>query len=254
MLTLVDGSNMLHRAMWDEKNKLGIHPIRELYIRFMAADPDTFVVWDGYNSLKRRRDIFPGYKQRPEKAEDIKASFDILKAVLCHCPVTQVELPTWEADDVIYSIALDYIDQNIPIRIETNDQDFWQLAKYDCINLPMVKPLPCLPEYTCVYKAIVGDSSDSIPGWRGFGPARWEFMQSQADIVEKCLQTKDYEVWSRLLWPKGIKIDEESFFQCCIFYEVVTMQRVPEKDFTDNYFCGKAQPALAEEIFAHWRI
>ena len=181
---------MLHRALWNQDNKLGIHPLREIYIRFMASDPNMIVVWDGFNSLKRRRDLFPGYKQRPEKGDDVKASFDMLKEVLCHCPVTQVEIPTWEADDVIYTLACDYADQDMPVRIETNDQDFFQLATYNCIHLPMVKPLPCQPENTCLYKAIVGDQSDSIPGWRGFGPTRWAAVEYQADVMKKCLETK----------------------------------------------------------------
>lgn len=243
---------MLHRAMWHE-GELGIHPLRQLYIQFLSADNNTFIVWDGYNSLKRRRDIYPGYKQRPEKAEDIKASFDILKEVLCHCHVTQVEIPTWEADDVIYTLALDYA-RSFEVKIETNDQDFWQLADEPNIQLPMVKPLPCQPTATCAYKALVGDQSDSIPGWRGFGPARFAAVEDELATIKHCLKNKDWDEWQTIQWPKGIKLDQETFFQCCIYYEVVKMQTVPEEEFANNFICGKYEPALAEEIFARWRI
>jgi hypothetical protein len=53
---------------------------------------------------------------------------------------------------------------------------------------------------------------------------------------------------------KGVNVNEESFFQCCIFYEVVTMQIVPEEEFANNYICGKYAPTLAEEVFARWRL
>lgn len=255
MITLIDGSNMLHRSMWNADNKLGIHPLREIYIRFLNANPDhTIIVWDGKNSLKRRRDLYPAYKRRPEKAEDISASFDIIKEVLCHCPVMQIEIDGWEADDVLYTLAHYFNKIGQPVTIETNDQDFWQLASLEGIKLPMVKQLPCLPNQTTLYKALIGDKSDTIPGWKGFGPARWEAMCQFSDEIEKCLQTEDWEGWNKLPWPKGVSVTQESFFQCCIFYKIVTMQEVPEQEFEDCYIVGKAEPALAEEIFARWRI
>ena len=254
MIYLVDGSNMLHRIMYGADSKLGVHPLRECYLRFLGCDPNTIVVWDGMHSKKRRRDLFPGYKQRSEKAEDIAASFDILKEILCHCPVTQIEIPYWEADDVLYTLALDYARGGQEVRIETNDQDFWQIADEPLIHLPLVKPLPCDPEHTCLYKALCGDSSDTIPGWKGFGPKRYEAMQHQHDIMQACLEQKNWESWKDLNWPKGITVDEQSFFQCCIFYQVVTMQKVPDADFEGNYLCGKYSPAMAEQILDRWRI
>lgn len=146
MITLIDGSNMLHRAMYSVTSKVGIHPVRDLYVRFMGADRNTIIVWDGPHSIARRRAIYPGYKQRPEKPDDIKAAFDIVKEVLCHCPVMQVEVPYWEADDVLYTLANDYLAQGLTVKLESNDQDFWQMATDPNLKLPMVTPLPCLPD------------------------------------------------------------------------------------------------------------
>lgn len=254
MITLIDGSNMLHRAMYNADSKLGIHPLRELYLRFMSCPDNTIVVWDGMHSKKRRRDLFPGYKQRPDKAEDVAASFDIMKELLCHCYTMQVEIPYWEADDVLATLALDYANGEQEVTIESNDQDFYQLTHNPLISLPMMKSLPCLPEHTCVYKALVGDSSDTIPGWKGFGPARWGAVSPIADQLERCLRDKDWESWEAIDWPKGIKPTQDSFFQCCIFYEIVQLQRVPEADFENNYLMGKPSPAMAEEILGRWRI
>lgn len=253
MIKLIDGSNMLHRALYNMEGKLGVHPLRELYLRFMAADANTIIVWDGMHSNKRRRDLYPAYKTRPEKGEDIKASFDIMKQVLCYCPVMQIEIPYWEADDVLYTLACMYREGHTDVSIETNDQDFWQLAG-EFITLPLVKPLPCEPRDTCLYKALCGDSSDTIPGWRGFGPAKWTAIQDHIDEVERCLVDRDLEGWKLIPWPKGITVSEESFFQCCIYLQVVTMLTVPDTDFDDNYICGKSNAALVEEIFAKWRI
>lgn len=252
MIRLVDGSNMLHRELYQPQGKLGVHPLREIYIRYLGADINTIIVWDGPHSLKRRRDIYSGYKQRPEKGEDIKASFELIKEVLCHTGVTQVEIPYWEADDVLYTLAVDYTTQGQEVIIESNDQDFWQLAG-PLVKMPMVKPLPCEPEQTCLFKALVGDKSDTIPGWRGFGPARWEAIEDYA-LVEKALETGDYDAWCAVDWPKGLTPDTETFYNCCNYYKIVRLQKVPESDFKDNYILGKSNPAQAELVFDRWRI
>jgi hypothetical protein len=254
MIHIIDGNNMLHRKMWDAPNKMGIHPLREIYLRLMNASKNTIIVWDGLHSRKRRRDLYPGYKQRAEKTEDITASFDIIKEILCHCNVTQIEIPYWEADDVIYTLAIDYTEAKQEVIIETNDQDFWQLADNPLINLPLVKALPCNPAETCIYKALVGDISDTIPGWRGFGPTIWTQMEEHVYEIGDCLENKDWTSWQDIPWPKRLAVTEESFFQCCIYFQVVTMLSVPEAEFEGNYICGKPNPALAEEILARWRI
>jgi hypothetical protein len=68
------------------------------------------------------------------------------------------------------------------------------------------------------------------------------------------LRERNYYKWQIIPWPKGVTVSEESFFPCCIYYEVVTMLKVPEEDFKDNYICGKPSPALVEEILGRWRI
>jgi hypothetical protein len=254
MMKLVDGSNMLHRTMYNVENKFGIHPLREQYLRFMSPNGGTIIVWDGVNSNQRRRELYPGYKQRPEKGEDIKAAFDIIKEVFCHCPVIQVEIPTWEADDVLYTMAINLAAEGTDCAIETNDQDFWYLAGHSHIKLPLVKELPCLPHLTPVYKALVGDQSDKIPGWRGFGSARFNAMQDYMQEIESCLKDSDWNRWQELPWPKGVTVGADEFFQCCIYYQVVRMQVVPEEEFHGNFITGESNPALAEEVFARWRM
>jgi len=254
VINIIDGSNMLHRAMYNPEGKFGVHPLRELYLRFMLADPHTIIVWDGMHSLKRRRDLFPGYKQRPDKGEDIKAAFDLLKEVLCHTPIMQIEVPYWEADDVLATVAKDYLAQGFTVKLESNDQDFWQLAHYANLELPLVKPLPCEPYQTCLFKALCGDQSDKIPGWRGFGPAKWAAVQKDCLVLQGILNDEDYSVWEAYKWPKGVTPTTETFYNCCIFYKIVQLLQVPEEDFTDNYIIGKSNPAQAEQIMDRWRI
>ena len=253
MITIIDGSNMLHRAMYNVGGKVGIHPLRDLYVRFMNAPKNTIIVWDGMHAIKRRRDLYPGYKVRPEKGEDIKAAFDLLKEILCHCPVMQVEVPYWEADDVIYTLTNEYLAQGLTVKLESNDQDFWQMAGDPNLDLPMVTPLPCEPHHTCIYKALCGDASDKIPGWRGFGDKKWEQLQD-FELIKKALETEDYDAWEAIDWPKGVTPTTENFYNCCIFYKIVQLQKVPEDAFNGNYMVGKTNYAQAEMIFDRWRI
>lgn len=255
MINLIDGSNMLHRAMYDTAGKVGVHPLRDLYIRFMSTNRETYVVWDGAYSNARRRCIYPGYKSnRPEKAEDIKASFDIMKEILIHCPVTQIEIPSWEADDVIYTMAKEYLGEGKEVRIETNDSDFWQLGVHPNCQLPMIKSIDCEPRHTRLNKALLGDKADAIPGWRGFGPKKWEAMANHYDEMQLIIELEDYDAWATLPWPKGLVPDYGSFYDVCTYFKVVTMQEVPANEFLGNIVIGVQNYARAEEIFAKWKI
>lgn len=150
----------------------------------------VYWVFDGMDSRKHRRDKFPDYKVtvsreknkadthryellRNFKREDIPAKGGILL----------IEVPFYEADDVIRKLVNFHADGDCLITISSNDVDLTYLTKYKGVTQPQAKiPKGCkTPDEVPIYKTLVGDSGDNIKGLKGFGEAAWEKL-SEGDL------------------------------------------------------------------------
>lgn len=129
-----------------------------------------------------RHELFPEYKaQRPSAPDDLKAQFDPIKRMLERLGI-QVEVSCQcEADDCIASIAHKYSKER-PVVIVGTDKDLRQ-----CLNKNVIMWDPASKEEKIVteesfkettglrpsqwpdVQALIGDSSDNIPGVRGIG-------------------------------------------------------------------------------------
>jgi DNA polymerase-1 len=206
-LVLVDGSSYLYRAfhaMPALANSRG-EPTGAVYgvtnmLRRLLADYDTeylAVVFDARGKTFRD-DIYPEYKaHRPpmpdELATQIESIHDIVRAL--GLPLIQVE--GVEADDVIGTLARAAAAEGRAAVISTGDKDMAQLvdghvrlvdtmkdAEYD--RDAVVAKFGVTPEQIVDWLALVGDTSDNIPGVPGVGPktaARWLQEHGSLDAV-----------------------------------------------------------------------
>ncbi len=132
-----------------------------------------------------RHKMFADYKATREKMpEDMYASFPRLKEVIRAFNVPLVEVPGFEADDVIGTLARQAESQNVLSYLVTGDKDFMQLVS------PLVKmfrpargagdveivtekevndKFGVTPQQVVDVLALVGDSSDNVPGVKGVG-------------------------------------------------------------------------------------
>lgn len=192
---LVDGKNLLWRAASVMKLSSGESKtggtfgfLKGLIRTHEMFGGKTIVCWDDWDSgPKARKDIYPEYKRRkhdPERerlVEDIVQQMDDLRKFLKYMGIRQIRSKTWEADDVMATLA-----RKLPGRIViyTGDRDLFQ-----CINKRTTVARPMnngdIEEYGDTefrkefgvrvkeyvdYKALVGDASDNIPGCKGIGP------------------------------------------------------------------------------------
>ena len=151
-------------------------------------EPDHLaVVFDAGSS--QRKEIYPEYKATREKMpEDLRESLTRIRALLdaLHNPVLEVE--GFEADDVIGSLALKALDEEVDVVIVSGDKDFYQLLRpgvrlfrparggragvaaewVDESNAGKRFGVP--PGRIVDYLALIGDSSDNVPGAPGIGP------------------------------------------------------------------------------------
>ncbi len=107
----------------------------------------------------------------------------------------------YEADDLIGSLAKAVRSDNAPVRIVTKDKDLSQLVSHVSDSLwdyaddqllfrnDVIGKFGVPPEKIADYLALVGDSSDDIPGVPGVGPKTAVAILNYFDGVEHILET-----------------------------------------------------------------
>jgi DNA polymerase-1 len=196
-LVLVDGSSYLYRAfhampaLANSRNEPtgAIYGVTNMLRRLLKDyDPALMAVVFDAKGKTFRDDIYPEYKaNRPPMpdalAEQIGPIHDIVRAL--GLPLLSVE--GVEADDVIGTLVRQAAANGIDTLVSTGDKDMAQLVdgrvrlvdtmqerEYD--RVAVVEKFGVAPEQIVDYLALVGDSSDNIPGVPGVGPktaAKW---------------------------------------------------------------------------------
>lgn len=161
---------------------LGGASILSLYTEVMANSrmgKTQIFVSDGYNSRKKRREIYSGYKAKRKTADQsIYDGINLFKDLLVNAPnnVLRIEIPEWEADDVIANLCEKNL-TGVDLGIVSTDKDLTALRIHE--NVDTLKEPPVAPKWVKLYKMLVGDSSDNIPGVRGFGEAAWNALSDE---------------------------------------------------------------------------
>jgi len=130
-----------------------------------------------------RSEIDPNYKaNRPKPPEDLLKQLPVAIEWIKKMGFKSLEIPGYEADDIIASVSKDAKQKGIKVQIVSSDKDLYQLIDDDKVLIydPMkkikineeecIKKFGVKPSQIVDYLAIVGDSSDNIPGIKGIGP------------------------------------------------------------------------------------
>ncbi len=244
-IEIFDANNVLRRQF----EQFGsISREREILYK---CQPNHFWVWDGHNHNARRREIFPGYKIRPPVGEDIYAWLDLMRELIMQTEATQIEVPGWEADDVIGVLARRWIAQGHEVHIHSNDLDYFQIegAVMDGINNKTGAPRQYIP----LYKTLVGDSSDKIPGIVGFGGGAFEKMQPHWDYIIECLKNERWD-HSLPLTKKCAAWVVENEALLYAYWKIVHLWDVPLDLIDKHTYPGLNQPSQAEAILRKYML
>lgn len=259
MTTLIDANNLLYREMNNEQTIGGTHSIRMLYNKLSLTEDDlTILVWDGYDGNKRRRDVYPEYKgNRTEKGEDVYAIFKLFSELMSHTKCMQIKVPTWEADDVIFTLAKYFTENGDTVVVNTNDADYLQMADLPNVTLPLIRPWAWDNSLIITYKALVGDPSDNIPGMPGFGEGAWGHTRTYHETMRECLKENNWGLWQTLAFPKRNQrqcLDKGNFDRCVMFYNLVQMLDVSLDDIAAHSTVGKSDPGAADALLAKFYL
>jgi DNA polymerase-1 len=217
-LFLVDGYALIYRAFYAlmsrplvtsrGENTSAVWGVSNFLHRLITAHRPEYLAWVHDSGLSFRHETYPAYKATREKLnEELQADFDRgmlrIAQVLEGYRIPIVVLPGYEADDVIGTLARVGEQAGVNIVVVSGDKDFQQLVRPGvwllnpgrggsaAVEEHWVGPenaeerLGVPPERVTDYLALVGDSSDNIPGVRGIGDktAR-ELVRTYGDIEE----------------------------------------------------------------------
>lgn len=159
-----------------------------------AINPTRLVVvFDGKDGSARRRSLYPDYKAnrkvkiRLNRSETVDKEDNQLHQLmrlteyLDIMPVTTIVVDKAEADDVIAYLSNDYLaEKNSQVFIMSSDKDFMQLVddrvhvwsptkKQMFYTQDVLETFGVHPKNFALFRALIGDDSDNIPGVKGLG-------------------------------------------------------------------------------------
>ena len=155
-----------------------------------------------------RHEAYKEYKaQREETPEAIRLSVPIIKDIIRAYKIPILEVPGYEADDVIGTLATEAGKRGITTYMMTPDKDYGQLVsenvfmyrpKYgdteiDIIGIEEVKAKFNIESTSQVIDmlGLMGDSSDNIPGCPGVGEKTAQKLISEFGSIENLLEHTD---------------------------------------------------------------
>jgi DNA polymerase-1 len=139
------------------------------------------VIFDAGRTTFRNR-IYDAYKaHRPPPPEELIPQFALVREATEAFGVPAIELPDWEADDLIATYARVVTDAGGRATIVSSDKDLMQLLRDGIDMLDPMKQKPIgLPEVMEKFgvppakmvevQALIGDPTDNVPGVPGIGP------------------------------------------------------------------------------------
>ena len=201
-LFLVDGYALIYRAFYalisrplttsKGENTSAVWGIAGFVQRLLEKHRPEHLAWVHDSGLSFRHETYPAYKATREKlTEELQADFDRGMDRICQLldayRIPIVTLRGYEADDVIGTLVDKGLEQKMNVVVISGDKDFQQLVRPGVWLLNPGRGGPAgveehwvsvenaserlgvAPEFVTDYLALVGDSSDNVPGVKGIG-------------------------------------------------------------------------------------
>ncbi len=214
-LFLIDGTALAYRSYFaminsNLRNAEGI-PTGAIYgfanalVNLLEKEQPTYlaVAWDTHEPTFRHK-MDENYKaNRPPQPEDLQTAIPLIKEMVSYFGFNNVERDGYEADDLIGTLALQARKEKVRVYMVTPDKDFMQLVGD---NIYMYKPrnrgegfdiidrdgvidyFGVEPEAVIDVLALIGDTSDNIPGVPGIGKKGAAKIIGEHKTLEKAFE------------------------------------------------------------------
>ena len=219
-LFLIDGYALIYRAFFalmtrplitsHGENSSAAWGIATFLKRLLVTHQPELLGWVHDSGATFRDDLYPAYKATREKLTDeLQADFDRglerIHQLLAAYRIPVLAVPGFEADDVIGTLARKGVDAGYNVVIVSGDKDFQQLVRAGVWLLNPGRGGPASveeqwvgvenandrlgvpPDRVIDYLALVGDSSDNVPGVKGIGEKGAQELIAQFGALEEII-------------------------------------------------------------------
>jgi DNA polymerase-1 len=171
--------SMLFKLLEDSKSNENLQKPSHFAVIFDAARK-TF-----------RNEIYSDYKaNRSEAPDDLAPQFEYIRKSVVAFNLPSVDLPNYEADDLIATYAEQILAKGAKVTIVSSDKDLMQLYRkdvrlFDPMKNKFITPEDIVtkfgvgPEKVIDVQSLAGDSSDNVPGVPGIG------VKTAAELINK---------------------------------------------------------------------
>ena len=202
-LLLIDGHSLAFRAFYalspdsfrtpDGQHTNAVHGFISMMLNILSAEkPTHLAVAFDLSRESFRTEEYPEYKgTRGETPPEFIGQTELLREALNAMNIKNITRENYEADDILASLADQAADQGFNVFVVSGDRDTFQLIREETtilypvkgvLNLARMDDAAVLAKYSIHAKqypdlaALVGETSDNLPGIPGVGPktaAKW---------------------------------------------------------------------------------
>lgn len=210
---LIDGSSFLYRAYYGMRpmNTSDGVPVHAVYnfcrmVKKLTSDFEPkfcALVWDSKGKTERH-EIYPAYKAtRQAPPSDLFTQKELICEFADNIGLAQIAEPGVEADDLLYTLAKICARDGYDVVVVSSDKDMGQLVQADHIRIYDPFKSMFLDERAIeekygfshkklpFYFALVGDTSDNIPGVAGVGEKTAQELVRQFDSLKDLYSNLD---------------------------------------------------------------
>ena len=212
-LVLVDAYSLLFRAFFasrplttkDGRPTGALFGFANMLFALLNNEkPDAMIVcWDAHQRTHRRNEYEEYKAHRPDTAPELKAQMPTARELVAAFGIASAEVGGYEADDLIGTLSVKGAQEGYQVEILTGDSDQLQLvgpgvtvqmtqrgvSDVKLYDADAVRERYGVgPERIPDYKALVGDTSDNIPGVPGIGDKTATALLQKWDSLENILE------------------------------------------------------------------
>lgn len=234
-LVLIDGNSILYRAFYalpllhNDKGVYtnAIYGFTNILLNILEEEKPThiLVAFDA-GKTTFRHETFKEYKGGRQKTPpELSEQFPLAKELLKAFNIPYYELDLYEADDIIGTLANKCSKENWDVKVISGDQDLLQLVDENVtVDVTkkgvsevesytpetLIEKMELKPEQIVDLKALMGDSSDNIPGVPGVGIKTATKLLKQYETLESVYEHID-EISGKKLKENLINHKEDAF-------------------------------------------
>lgn len=216
-IMLVDGYGLIFRAYYAIQSSMStssgevtnaVYGFASMLFNLLNTMKPEYAVVALESGQTFRHEEFTDYKAtRAEFPQELRGQVVRIRQLIDALNIPIIERERFEADDVIGSLSRQYAAEGLQVAILTGDTDLLQLVGENIdVYLPGVKQFDQLrrfdreavidrysfgPEFVPDYKALVGDTSDNIPGVPGIGEKSAKALITQFGPIESIFEHID---------------------------------------------------------------